>query len=140
MKVAADATIGRRRRRSRGFGILEVLISAAMLIAGITGIIQAQASITASMARERRLMTATHVAEQTIERLLVLFPADGELAHGPHTGTFFDDEGLPAATGRFRSRWTVTVGDPVPGTRRIVVEVEWADGATRVVTFSTIRT
>lgn len=127
--------------KARGFGILEVLISSTMLVAGLAGIIQAQASITSVVARERRLMTATHVGEQTMERLLMLQPTDGSLTGTTHTGPQFDDEGSPSATGRFRTRWTVTPADPIAGVRRLVVEVEWNDGAAvRVVSFNTIRT
>lgn len=126
---------------ARGFGMLEVLISGAMLIAGLAGIVQAQASINTSIARERRLTIATHVAEQTIERLLVLFPGDSTLAQGGHVGPTFNDEGTPDPAGRFRARWNVSVGDPIAGARRVVVEVEWTDGSqTRVFTLTTIRT
>ncbi len=130
----------RQKPKARGFGILEVLISSTMLVAGLAGVLQAQASITNTMARERRLTMATHIAEQTMERLLVLFPGDGELAGGSHTGLRFDDEGTPAAAGRFAARWTVNVGDPIAGTRRITVEVQWVDGSQdRVVALTTLR-
>lgn len=127
-------------KRRRGFGMLEVLISAALLVGGLAAVTQFQANLLRTGVRERHLVTGTQVAEQTLERLLVAFADSPDLGGGAHTGPRFDDDGNPDPAGRFETSWNVVVGDPIVGARRVTVEVRWDDdGAARKVTLTTIR-
>jgi Tfp pilus assembly protein PilV len=126
---------------TRGFGILEVLISGTMLLIGLTSLASFQSNAQQMVARERNLMIATHVAEQTMERLLVMFPEDPLLADGEHTGQRYDKAGdVVASGGLFATSWQVDAGDPVAGARRVTVTVTWADrGKTRQLVLETVR-
>jgi Tfp pilus assembly protein PilV len=124
----------------RGFAMIEVLISAAILITGITVAVDVQAMMSRSAAAQRRFVTATEVAEQTLERLLVLFAGSDSLRPGLHDGPTYNLDGVPAADGIFSTSWTVDENTPVPGVRRVTVEVRWRDfGRDRQVLLSTFR-
>lgn len=136
------ATFPRRgpRRAPRAFGLLEVLISGTMLVIGLAAAAQFVSNSSSVQTHERHRVTAVHVAEQTMERLLVLFPDHADLAGGVHTGSTFNDLGEPGA-GPYQVQWTVSAGDPMPGVRRVVVEVRWTEnGTNRTLQLETIRT
>ncbi len=111
----------------RGFSLLEVLISAAMLMIGLTAVLQYQSSALAVVGKEQHVLTATHVAELTMERLLLMHPNDTMLTAGPHTGSRFDDYAKVSSSGNFQASWTVTVDDPIPTARRLIVTVTWTE-------------
>ncbi|MBM4282151.1 MAG: hypothetical protein FJ137_15800 [Deltaproteobacteria bacterium] len=124
----------------RGFAMTEVLISAAILITGITVAVEVQAMMSRSAAAQRRFVTANEVAEQTLERLLVLFAGSASLRPGLHDGPSYDIGGVPAADGIFTTSWTVVGDTPVLGVRRVTVEVRWRDfGRDRQVVLTTFR-
>ena len=128
-----------RSRTVRGFGILEVVISGAMLVAGLAAVTQFMGTSSTMQIRERHRVTAVQVGEQTMERLLVLFPEHADLTNGVHTGTTFTEAGEPGP-GPFQVRWTVAFADPLPNSRRITVDVSWIDGGvTRTLSLQTIR-
>jgi len=130
-----------RRRRLRGFGILEVMISGTMLVIGLAAAAQFSAAMAASTARDNHLVSATHCGEQTMERLIGLFPSHADLANGDHSGSRFGDDGAPSSSGRYQVSWTVQVGAPLNGLRRVDVNVTWLErGTPRNITLRTLRT
>jgi Tfp pilus assembly protein PilV len=124
----------------RGFAMIEVLISAAILITGITVAADLQGMMSRSAAAQRRFVTANEVAEQTIERLLVLQAGSASLQPGTHDGPTYDQQGIPAPDGIFSTSWAVVLNTPVEGVRRVTVQVRWRDfGRDRTVQLSTFR-
>jgi Tfp pilus assembly protein PilV len=124
----------------RGFAMIEVLISASLLIVGITAAVDLQGSMSRNVASQRRFLTANEVGEQTLERLLVLFGGSATLSPGHHDGPAYNQNGVPAADGLFSTSWEVTSNTPVKNVRRVVVEVRWRDfGRDRLIQFTTFR-
>jgi type II secretory pathway component PulJ len=133
----------RRRpaRPRRGFGVLEVLISASLLVIGLASVVSFSAQSSAVAAHQRQVTIGAHVAEMQMERLLLLFPDDARLSSGAHTGPRFDGIGNPSASGAFATSWVVATGSPIQGARTITLTVTWTEGgAPRTVTLRTIRT
>jgi len=128
-------------RRRHGFGLLEVMISATMLVLGLAGVLSFAAQTSGTAAHQRQITVASHVAEIQMEKLLLLAPDDSRLTAGVHVGPAYDQIGNPSATGKFETRWTVTTSDPILGARRVVVTVRWTEptGA-KATTLKTIRT
>jgi hypothetical protein len=88
----------RRGRRFRGFSLLEVMISASILIVGITSLVMAAHVATNQHAHHRKMSQALLIAERRMEALLMLFPSSLSLADGRHPGggfEFFADDGSP---------------------------------------------
>lgn len=130
-----------RRRRHRGFGLLEVMISATLLLVGLAGVVSFAAHASTTAAHQRHITIAAHIAEVQIEKLVLLNNDDARLAAGPHTGLRYDDVGGPAVTGDYRTSWVVQTATPLVGARTIVVTVEWKEGGTtRTTTLKTVRT
>jgi Tfp pilus assembly protein PilV len=124
----------------RGFAMIEVLISATLLIVGITAAVEVQSAMGRNVAMQRHFLTANEVGEQTLERLLVLFGGSDALSSGHHDGPAYNQDGVPAADGLFSTSWEVTPNTPVQNVRRVVVEVRWRDfGRDRLVQLTTFR-
>ncbi len=120
--------------------MIEVLISASILIIGITAAVDLQGSMSRTSAAQRRFVTANEVAEQTLERLLVLYGGSDTLSAGHHDGPTYNLDGVPAADGLFSTSWDVTESTPIANVRRVVVEVRWRDfGRDRRVQLTTFR-
>jgi Tfp pilus assembly protein PilV len=124
----------------RGFAMVEVLISAAILIIGITSAAEVQAAMSRYSAAQRRFVTANEVAEQTLERLLILYGGSASLSEGAHDGPTYNIDGIPAADGMFSTSWNIELNTPIEHVRRVTVKVRWREyGRDRTVTLSTLR-
>jgi Tfp pilus assembly protein PilV len=124
----------------RGFAMIEVLISGAILITGITVAVDVQGMMSRSAAAQRRFVTANEIAEQTLERLLVVYSGSNSLTPGNHDGPTYNSDGVPAADGLFSTSWSVDIDTPVKAVRRVTVLVRWRDfGRDRTVQLSTFR-
>ena len=124
----------------RGFAMIEVLISGAILITGITAAVEVQAMMSRTSAAQRHFVTANEVGEQTLERLLVVVAGSATLAAGHHDGPTYNNDGVPAADGIFSTSWDVEIDVPIPSVRRVTVEVRWRDyGRDRTVKLTTLR-
>lgn len=131
----------RRRPRLRGFGLLEVIISGSLLLIGLAGVVQFAAHAEKMSGHQQSMVGAVHVAETTMETLLLLYPDDARLTNGPHTGPRFDKVGNKTPTGLFATSWTVEAGVPLPGARTVEVVVTWTErSAIKTTRLRTIRT
>jgi type II secretory pathway pseudopilin PulG len=126
MKQAKDGT--------RGFGLLEVMVSATLIIIGITAVASTLDQISRIYQHQKLITTAVHLAEGTLEELLGRSASDPELS--PTPGSYpivpvqYDMEGhLVAAGGFFRVTWLVVDRTPIPETRTVVVTVRWIEEA-----------
>jgi len=126
----------------RGFSLIEVLISSAILLVGITGLVMGVHIAIGQHAHNRKLAQALIVAEKRTEALLLLFPTSAELRDGRHPASgfeFYSDTGqplpLPADTDPkdllgFRLFYTVTPSaisegeDPIIGLR-LELTIAW---------------
>jgi prepilin-type N-terminal cleavage/methylation domain-containing protein len=133
-------------RSSRGFSLIEVLIAAALLGAGVAAVISGYRSAVNVEAHQERVTTALHVAESTIEMLLLRYRDDNELqvksTPYPATPLRFNAQGAPVADGGvFGVTWLISAG-PMRGSRRLDVTVSWLDAGfmgTQTLTLTTYR-
>lgn len=82
----------------RGFSLLEVMISASMLLVGISGLVMAAQVATQQHTHHRKMSRALLIAEQRLEAVLLLFPSSLHLSDGRHPAggfEFFDGDGRP---------------------------------------------
>lgn len=85
-------------RARRGFSLLEVMISASILIVGITGLVMAAHIATNQHTHHRKMSQGLLIAERRMEALLMLFPSSLLLSDGRHPADgfeFFADDGSP---------------------------------------------
>jgi prepilin-type N-terminal cleavage/methylation domain-containing protein len=116
----------RTSRSARGFGLIEVMISAALLAIGMAGIVSLFSNLEENYKHQRLVATALHIAEATMEDLLVRYADDAEISQGAHTGPSFALNGAPGGT-FFQSSWQVNDGVPFSGVREVVVTVAWTE-------------
>lgn len=128
-------------RAPRAFGLLEVMVSGALLLIGLAGVVQFAGHAEKMTGHQQNVVGAVHVAETTLETLLLLYPDDRRLADGAHAGPHFDKVGNPGGSAMFSTSWTVQAGVPLPGARTIEVVVSWTERAIpKTVKLRTIRT
>lgn len=127
---------------TRGFSLLEVMISSAILLIGITALVMGVHVAIGQHAHNRKLAQALIVAEKRMEAVLLLFPTSSDLRDGRHPEAgfeFFSEVGrpvlVPATTAPndvpgFRLFFTVTPSaisegdDPIVGLR-VELTVRW---------------
>jgi Tfp pilus assembly protein PilV len=130
----------RRSTSSRGFGILEVLISGSLLAVGLAGIVSFAGQANAIVGHQRHVTIASHVAEVQLEKLLTLYADDTRLSDGAHAGSSFKVDGSPGS-GPYTTSWVVVTGSPIAGARRVMVTVTWQEaGVAKTLSLQTIRT
>jgi Tfp pilus assembly protein PilV len=134
---------GRGRPAKRGFGLLEVMISGVLLASGMAATLSTLSALSALYEHERLLGNALHVAESTMEGLLLRYANDADLAATggtPRTGASYTKDGMPGGT-FFSTGWLVRPGVPIGGAREIEVIVSWAErGIPKTLTLKTVRT
>lgn len=128
------------RGAGRGFSLIEVMASAAILALGMAAVIALFSHLSASYSHQRLQVQALHVAEATLEDLLLRYSDDDDLTPGTHTGPGFAIDGSPGGT-FFSTSWEVTMDVPFTGAREVVVTVTWAEqGHTKTFLLKTVRT
>lgn len=124
----------------RGFGLIEAMISAAILAVGLAGMLQLFGHLNDQQTHQRLVVQALHVGEATMEGLLLRYADDPELEEGSHPGPGFGADGLPGGS-FFSTRWLVEDGVPIAGTRQLTVTVSWTErGVTKAFSLRTVRT
>ena len=127
---------------TRGFSIIEVLVSAAIAAVAISASLQGFVSMRQVHGSHIARTTAQVLAEDQIEELLVRFRDDADLSTGTWGPITHDRQGLPTGgTPYFTTTWTVQENVPVDGVRRITVTVRWSkDGKSEELSLQTERT
>jgi prepilin-type N-terminal cleavage/methylation domain-containing protein len=125
-------------RGNRGFSLLEVMISAVLLVTALAAVLQAFGSASTVAARNRHLTQAIHVCESVAEALLMREQSDDDLKDIPHVDVLhFDTVGEQvAAPGTYRVSWVVEPNTPIQNVRRITITTRWveAGGGTTTMT------
>jgi type II secretory pathway pseudopilin PulG len=109
--------------------MIEVMVSASLLIVGLSAALQGYTSTTNRAARDRHLTQAIHVAESTAEALLIFDQADPDLSAGDHVDVMqFDSVGQQvSAGGRYLASWHIDANTPINAIRRIAITVRWIE-------------
>jgi prepilin-type N-terminal cleavage/methylation domain-containing protein len=124
----------------QGFGLIEVMISASILAVGMSGILTLYSSLMDNYVHQRLLAQSLHIAEATMENLLVRYADDTALSAGAHTGPAYSVGGQPGGT-FFATSWIATDAVPFAGAREIVITVTWSErGTTKTFKLKTVRT
>jgi hypothetical protein len=125
---APRARVGRRRRKKRGFTLIESMVAGVMLIIGVSGVVSALGSVMKLKSHQRDLTVAIHAAETSLEELLMLPSDHPDMAAGAgvQPGPSFDLNMRRGGT-EFTTEFEVVTG-PYVGTRTVVVTVRWTDG------------
>jgi prepilin-type N-terminal cleavage/methylation domain-containing protein len=130
----------RARTRWSAFSLIEVMVSVGILAVGIAATLSTFSSLLATHEHQENATVALHVAEGTMEELLVRYADDAELASGPHTGATYSREGN-AGGSFFATDWEVALGRPFAGAREVTVRVRWTErGVAKSLSIRTVRT
>jgi hypothetical protein len=125
----------------KGFGLIEVMSSAAMLALVMAGAAQAASTLQGAAAHQRYVAQALHIAERQTEDLLVRYATDADLTEGTHTGSGYTSRGVESSAPFFTTSWFVDEGVPLAGTRTLAFTVTWSErGSAKSLTLRTIRT
>jgi prepilin-type N-terminal cleavage/methylation domain-containing protein len=130
----------RQRDRQRGFSLIEILIAMTVTLIGLAGLLSLHFTTVQGNARATRMVTASVIAQRTMEELRGLaagapFPAptlESRFGLLPCPGADVPHEEVEGPDGtRYRSRLTVCAMDPPGGPLenlvRVQVVVSWAD-------------
>lgn len=115
--------------KSRGFSLLEVMISAVLLVTALSAVLQSFGSASTVAARNRHLTQAIHVCESVAEALLLREQGDDDLKDIPHVDVLhFNEVGEQVtAPGTYRASWVVEPNTPIQNVRRITITTRWDD-------------
>lgn len=110
------------RASLRGFSMVEVVISATMLIVGISGLVVGAHLAIRQHEHNRKVAVGLVLLEKKLEALLMLFPTSEELEEGRHPAADFERftaEGGPVAGGAdeglYRFFYVVSLAAPIDG-------------------------
>ncbi len=117
-----------RRRRARGLGLIEILVSIGIAAVVLLGFAANTIAVARAHSVSRNAAVATALAQQQIEALRSL-PLD---APGLTPGTYTDAANPLAADGgpdgSFSRSWTVSAANtPALGLKTVTVTVSWTD-------------
>jgi Tfp pilus assembly protein PilV len=127
-RTASRRNPRRARRRGRGFGLVEVIVTVGFASIVLLGFAASTIAVARNSAGSRNAAAATALAQQQIEALRVL-PLD---AAGVTPGNYVDAGNPMQANGDpngiFERTWTVSAPDtPAMGLKTITVNVAWTD-------------
>lgn len=133
----------------KGFSLLEVMISSAVLIVGLTGTVQAISTASSQMEHARHVTQALHAAETQME-VLLSHPANiatASLTPGASiTGPTYNSVGEPTTNtsdpfeSYYETSWQVVGNEPIVGMKKITLQASWDErGVRRNITLVTER-
>ena len=117
-----------RRRRARGFSLLDALAGLTFISASLLGLSAASISLTRNSKGADSTSAATALAQQKLEQLRSMPLLATELNPGIYydSGNKLKADGTTGGT--FDRSWTVSEKDiPRPGLKTVIVTVAWTD-------------
>ena len=126
--ASPKAARGRRQGGPGGFTILEAMISAAILLIAISGLLTAFSGLAKTFEHQRHLTPALSIAESAMEGLLLLPASHDDLKNVVHAPRFFDRDGQEVLTpDAYELSWSIS--GTSYGMRRLTVTVSWEEGS-----------
>ena len=126
------------RRRQRGLSLIEVLVSGALLLIGLSAVFASYSSATRLIAHNAAVTNALQLGEATLEELIARQRGDEQLSLGTHGPRTYTASGALVEardpSGRFTLTWTVQGYAAMAGMREVTVTTAWNEGATKVST------
>jgi prepilin-type N-terminal cleavage/methylation domain-containing protein len=111
-------------RNEKAMTLIELLVACVIIGIAFVGLMGVFPLGMKNLSQSRMRTVATDLAQQKMEELLRLNPADGDLTAGTH-----NDPDNPVKT-NFSRYWTVTADTPVAGMVKILVRVTYPHGTT----------
>lgn len=125
------------RANTRGFTLIEILVSLAIFSIGILAVAKMQIWNVNNNSNSNITTIATMLAREKLEWMKGLDLTDTDMATGADADNPIDANGDPG--GIFTRNWVVTDPDGEDDTRQIVMRVSWTrQGKTRQVVLTTI--
>ena len=124
------------RQQPKGITLLEVMISSALLITGVTAVTMVLGASNLLAVKQSRLTRGLQLAESVMEELLLLEADDIDLSPGEHAFCYdkkhrrVDDCDTYSEGGRpdlFKAVWVTQLNRPTVGTRYIKLQINWTE-------------
>lgn len=130
----------KKNYNDRGFTLIEILITLAILALGILGVMAMQITAAKSNTKARKVTESASWAADQFERLLPLDYTDPLLNDGITVApaqSMLNNAAIPsdAYSGPYTVTYTVDEDNPIVNVKRIDVTVTWNDGSGRSLTF-----
>ena len=127
----------------RGFSLLEVMVSASLFLVTVSGVVTSTNMLSNMQVHARQMTRAIHLAEFTMEELLLRFNTDPDLdpLQNPHRRDF-DVNGEPCAIGDgvYVATWNVSSVPGVATLKKVNVALSWSEsGAQKSIDLVTYR-
>ena len=129
------------RARPAAFSLIEVMVAASILMAGVAALLTAWASIRASYAHQRNLARATNLSASAVDQLAVAYQGSPLLEANRSDVLFSADlHGNPVRINPyFVTTCTVEPNRPIPGMKNVACATNWNDGRPHVVSVGLYR-
>lgn len=125
------------KNTNKGFTLIEILLTIAILSVGILGVMTMQIRATRSNAEARKVTESASWASDQFERLMTIPYLDAQMDPGTYTPVtnIVNDPGFPEV-GPYTVSYTVSNADnPIPNVKAIDVMVTWNAGDRRTLSF-----
>ena len=123
-----------------GFTLVEVMVSGAILTIGISGIITGLLATNTTSIHQRKMTQAIHIAEATMETLLIKSKTSADLTTGNHSGPSYNELALQQSGGTFSTEWDIIQDAPISNMMQMEVTVTWPERlGPKSISFTTIR-
>jgi Tfp pilus assembly protein PilV len=139
----------KNKHQARGVTLLEVMISSALLITGVTAVTMVLGASNLLAVKQSRLTRGLQLAETVMEELLLLDADDLELSPGEHVFCYDKkhrrvDNCTAYSGGKqpdiFKAVWTSQLNRPTVGTRYLRLQINWVENwGEKRITFHTYR-
>jgi type IV pilus assembly protein PilV len=127
-----------RIEKSRGFTLVEILVSITIFSFAVLGLAIGTVSVTRTNADSHLRASAINVAQARLEELKAMSPAalTGLVAACTSISSNGCNDSFSASGITYNRRWWFAANSPIVGVNRIDVKVDWTDHGSRTLTFT----